>query len=190
MKVVIIRRIAGICTISILGIWLCLSTSSCISNDKKEELLQLDSLASMARQASEILVIDDTMIAQRKDSIHMKIDFIKSHLKTKPSEQLESDMNILSGIASNYEHFLKDYSSEVYDNEEIKNSIDELRKDFIEGKINKKAFKAKYLIGKPNVVEHLNAAKKTVNLVLPIDNEYHRCSVSVNAAYKELAGGK
>ena len=151
--------------------------------------MELDSMQSMLQQASEILVVDDAMIARRKDSINMKIDFIKTHLKTKASEQLESDMNILSGIASNYGRFLKEYPSEVYDNDELTKNTTQLRKDFVEGKIDKNAFEIKYRISNSLIVQHLKNAKKTVDEILPIDNEYHRCSKSVNEAYKQLAVG-
>ncbi len=159
---------------------------ACISNYKKTQLKELDSLQSFINQTGEIASVDDAMIAQRNDSLKMKLSLIKAKYKGLFPEQLASDMTILSGISSNYERFLKEYPAEVYDNDENAKRLQKLREDFLSNKMAVDAFEKRYPEEKKLLQSNLKAIKETVNRVLPVDNEYHRCSRSVNQAYLEL----
>ena len=174
----------------LLSIGICLSLCflqySCRSYDKKAELKQLDSLEFMINQAAEILVIDENVISKRRDSLLSEVKYINDNLKSQPTEEVEHGLNTALGISSNYEHFLKEYPSEVYDNLEIAKRIAKLRSTYVGGKLTNVEFAKNYKVEKPLISSHFKDVKETANKVIHIENQYYRSSAALKQFCEEL----
>lgn len=172
--------------LSLIGLLVSLSLSSCQNQDMEKKIRKVDSLIADVKEAENTMVIDISAIKARYDTIQRMDSFIENHYNRKPTKQFSTMMNQYKAIESNYKNFIKNYEIVKYENEKHRKRLKDLKKDLVEGNISNSKFKDIYKEEQQIIKEHLKRTKDLVRSITRVEKQYRRTHEKVAKEYRQL----
>lgn len=148
--------------------------NSCKTYNFNDEIRQVDTLISWAERATNTLVIDQSHIQNRMDSMVKKIGFIEDLDKDKMSNEFVMDFIQYKALYDNYKEFLSSYSVLTFDNDSYSKDLKELKQRLINKSITKEEFTSYYQTQRDGIKTNLEQSKKTVRKLVSQENMYQR----------------
>lgn len=161
------------------------SFQSCQKFQYKDEVRKTDSLLHQLEQAKETLVIDETGIRERYDSINSVLSFIDNYYQGEMSLEDQYTLTNFRAVGRAYRSYLHDYDPIVIENEAHYERINNLRKDLLAGRVSKTEFNEIYKNEKPLISAHKFKVKENTGIIVSVEPTYQRTKERSHEIYQE-----
>jgi len=174
----------------LLFVFLLTLNLSCKKFTFHNEIISCDSLISNLNDAKKVFIIDNEFLGLRIDSMKIISNFIGTLDSTRFNDELKFDFVTYKGILKSYTEYLQIYQSNVYDNSVLLNSVQLLRKDFLEKNTDKDNATNELLKLRLMVESHTKSVKTNIRNIINLENIYTRISPKISNFYIKYQGNQ